>query len=218
MPDSKPPFRPLVIATGNRGKVLEFQTLLAPAGYTLLLPEDLGVSADVEETGDTYRANALLKAAALASVSPHPVLADDSGLQVDALGGAPGIHSARYATLESGPQGPWLDSAGKPLPQAAANRAKLLKAMQGQANRDARFRCVLCFMAPGKPAVFFEGTCEGEIIREERGEGGFGYDPIIIPKGHDRTFAELPGDVKDALSHRGRAAALFLRHVMERQS
>jgi XTP/dITP diphosphohydrolase len=214
MADSVVPPRPLVIATGNRGKVGEFQTLLAPAGFTLLLPQDLGFSADVEETGDTFRANALLKAAALASVCPHPVLSDDSGLEVEALDGAPGLFSARYASLDSGPQGPWLDAAGKPLPQAAANRAKLLKAMEGQANRKARFRCVLCYLAPGRPAVFFEGVCEGEIIREERGGGGFGYDPIIIPKGHDRTFAELPGDVKDALSHRGQAAALFLRHLL----
>lgn len=213
MSDSKLSYRPLVIATGNRGKVAEFQTLLAPAGFTLLLPQDLGFSADVEETGDTYAANALLKAAALASVSPHPVLSDDSGLEVDALGGAPGLYSARYSELDSGPSGPWLDAAGKPLPQAAANRAKLLKAMQGLENRAARFRCVLCYMAPGRPAVFFEGICEGEIIREERGGGGFGYDPIIIPKGYDKTFSELPGQVKDALSHRGKAAALFLKSL-----
>ncbi|MEO6095393.1 MAG: RdgB/HAM1 family non-canonical purine NTP pyrophosphatase [Fibrobacteria bacterium] len=214
MSDSKIPFQPLVIATANRGKVAEFQALLAPAGYTLLLPQDLGFSSEVEETGDTFRANALLKATALASVCPHPVLSDDSGLEVEALDGAPGLFSARYASLDSGPQGPWIDAAGLHLPQAAANRAKLLKAMQGQENRQARFRCVLCYLAPGKPAVFFEGVCEGEIIREERGGGGFGYDPIIIPKGHDLTFAELPGEVKHALSHRAQAAELFLKHIM----
>ncbi|MDB5105042.1 MAG: non-canonical purine pyrophosphatase, rdgB/HAM1 family [Fibrobacteres bacterium] len=207
------PFRPLLIATGNRGKVVEFQSLLAPAGFTLLLPGDLGLSADVDETGDSYVANAFLKASALAALSPHPVLADDSGLEVDALGGAPGLYSARFSTLESGPPGPWLDAAGKPLPQAAANRAKLLKAMEGQENRSARFRCVLCYMEPGKSAAFFEGVCEGEIIREERGDGGFGYDPILIPKGYSQTFAELPGDVKDAISHRGKAAALFLKSL-----
>ena len=91
MPEAGIPFRPLLIATGNRGKILEFQTLLAPAGFTLLLPGDLGLPADVEETGDTFEANALIKAAALAALCPHPVLSDDSGLQVDALGGAPGL-------------------------------------------------------------------------------------------------------------------------------
>ena len=208
------PFRPLLIATGNRGKVQEFQTLLAPAGFTLLLPGDLGLPADVEETGDTFTANALLKAAALAALSSHPVLSDDSGLQVDALDGAPGLYSARYSTLDSGPKGPWLDAEGRPLPKAAANRAKLLKAMEGMENRAARFRCVLCYIEPGKAPVFFEGVCEGEIAREERGEGGFGYDAIIRPKGDARTFAELPGDVKDALSHRGQAVTQFLKHVM----
>jgi XTP/dITP diphosphohydrolase len=208
------PFRPLLIATGNRGKVLEFQALLAPAGFTLLLPGDLGLPADAEETGDTFRANALIKAEALAALSPHPVLSDDSGLEVDALGGAPGLYSARYSTLDSGPRGPWLDAEGEPLPQAAANRAKLLKAMEGVEDRAARFRCVLCYLEPGKAPVYFEGVCEGEITLEERGEGGFGYDAIIRPKGDTRTFAELPGDVKDALSHRGQAVALFLKQVM----
>jgi XTP/dITP diphosphohydrolase len=203
--------RPLVLATGNRGKVGEFQALLGPAGFKLLLPGDLGFSADVEETGDTFVANAFLKANALAAVSPYPVLADDSGVQVDALGGEPGIYSARYSTLESGPQQAWVDDSGKPLPQAAANRAKLLRAMEGRTDRSARFRCVLCFLVPGKEAAFFEGVCEGEIIHEERGTSGFGYDPIFIPKGHTRTFAELPEDVKDALSHRGKAVALFLK-------
>lgn len=215
------PFRPLVIATGNRGKVAEFQSLLAPAGFTLLLPADLGFSGEVEETGDTFVANAFLKAAALAAVSPHPVLADDSGLQVDALGGAPGVYSARYAALDSGPGSAgqsrplWTDAAGKPLPQAAANRAKLLKAMEGRQDRKARFRCVLCYLVPGSEAAFFEGVCEGEITREERGESGFGYDPLFIPLGQDKTFAELPGDVKDVLSHRGKAVALFLKSLAE---
>ena len=207
--------RPLVIATGNRGKVLEFRTLLAPAGFELLLPADLGFTADVEETGDTFVANAFLKASALAAVSPHPVLADDSGVQVDALGGAPGIYSARYAAMDPA-QPAWIDAAGKPLPQAAANRARLLRAMEGKADRKARFRCVLCYLVPGGEAAFFEGVCEGEITSEERGEGGFGYDPLFIPQGHDKTFAELPEATKDALSHRGKAIALLLKHLAGR--
>ncbi len=209
-PVSVPPARPLVIATGNRGKVAEFQTLLAPAGFTLLLPADLGFSGEVEETGDTFAANAFLKANALAAVSPHPVLADDSGLQVDALDGAPGVYSARYASALD-----CFDASGQPLPQPTANRAKLLKAMEGKRDRRARFRCVLCYLIPGRDAAFFEGVCEGEITREERGESGFGYDPLFIPQGQAKTFAELPGGIKDGLSHRGKAVALFLKALAE---
>jgi XTP/dITP diphosphohydrolase len=211
------PARPLVLATGNPGKVAEFRSLLGPSGFALLTPADLGFSGDVEETGTTFRENALLKARALAALSPHPVLADDSGLEVDALGGAPGLYSARYAALETGPQGPWLDVAGRPLPAAAANRTKLLKALEGVSDRRARFRCVLCYLAPGAEPAFFEGVCEGEVIRAERGGGGFGYDPVIVPDGHRETFAELPGSVKDALSHRGRATAAFLAWLRDRK-
>lgn len=200
----------LVLATGNKGKVAEFQALLGPAGYSLLTPADIGFQGDVEETGTTFRENALLKARALAALTSHPVLSDDSGLEVDALGGAPGLYSARYSTLESGPPGPWLDSAGRPLPMAAANRAKLLKALEGASDRRARFRCLLCYLAPGTAPAYFEGVCEGEVIREERGGGGFGYDPIIVPNGYAQTFAELPGEVKDAISHRGLAVSAFL--------
>jgi XTP/dITP diphosphohydrolase len=202
--------RPLVLATGNKGKVAEFQALLGPAGFTLLTPAEIGFHGDVDETGATFRENALLKAQALAALSPHPVLSDDSGLEVEALGGAPGLYSARYADLETGPRGPWVDAAGKALPTAAANRAKLLKALEGISDRRARFRCMLCFLAPGAAPAFFEGTCEGEVIRAERGGGGFGYDPIIVPAGYAETFAELPGSVKDAISHRGRAVTAFL--------
>lgn len=210
------PRNPLVVATGNRGKVLEFRELLAPAGFDLLLPADLGFSADIDETADTFAGNALIKARALASHTYYPVLADDSGLEVDALGGAPGLYSARYASLDDrapdkdGKPETWLDASGRPLPQAAANRAKLLKAMEGLTDRRARFRCVLCHLVPGREPAFFEGVCEGEIARKEIGDSGFGYDPLFIPRGRSETFAELPGAVKDALSHRGQAAALFL--------
>lgn len=205
-----PPGKTLVIATGNKGKVAEFQALLGPAGFSLLTPAEIGFAGDVEETGTTFRENALLKARALAALTPFPVLSDDSGLEVDALGGAPGLYSARYSVLETGPKGPWLDSAGQALPMAAANRAKLLKALEGVADRRARFRCMLCYLSPGAAPAFFEGVCEGEVIGAERGGGGFGYDPIIVPAGYAQTFAELPGETKDAISHRGRAVAAFL--------
>jgi len=202
------PFRPLVLATGNRGKVLEFQALLGPAGFTLLTPEDLGFSSEIEETGDTFVANARLKAEALAALSPHPVLADDSGLEVEALGGAPGVYTARYAAAEA-----WIDPTGKPLAQAAANRAKLLKTLEGVDRRRARFRCVLCYLVPGHEPAFFEGVCEGNIALKESGEGGFGYDPLFIPLGHEKSFGELPAGVKDAISHRGQAATAFLDYL-----
>jgi XTP/dITP diphosphohydrolase len=215
--------RPLVLATGNKGKVAEFQALLGPerlgpAGFDLLTPSEIGFQGDVEETGATFRENAFLKARALAALSPHPVLSDDSGLEVDALGGAPGLYSARYAALETGPRGPWVDASGQVLPAAAANRAKLLKAMEGVSDRRARFRCMLCYLAPGAAPAYFEGLCEGEVIRAERGGGGFGYDPIIVPAGHAETFAELPGHVKDAISHRGRAVTAFLDWLRTRPS
>lgn len=198
--------RPLVLATGNKGKVLEFRTLLAPAGFTLLTPKDIGFTAEVEETGDTLVKNALIKARALAAHTSHPVLADDSGLEVDALGGAPGVYSARYASAET-------DVSGKPIPQDVANRTKLMRAMAGKTDRSARFRCVLCHLVPGREPVFFSGVCEGRIADAERGEGGFGYDPIFIPEGFAATFGELPHAVKDGMSHRGLAAALFLHSL-----
>lgn len=208
--------RKLVLATGNKGKVAEFQSLLGPAGFDLLTPAEIGFQGDVEESGTTFRENAFLKAQALAALSPHPVLSDDSGLEVEALGGAPGLYSARYASLDSGPRGPWLDAAGMPLPTAIANRTKLLRALEGVTDRRARFRCMLCYLAPGAVPAYFEGLCEGEVIRAERGGGGFGYDPVIVPAGYAESFAELPVHVKDAISHRGRAVAAFLAWLRSR--
>lgn len=190
----------IVIATGNAGKVKEFQSLLAPLGAALLTPKDIGFAEEIEETGDTFAANALIKARALSARTSHPVLADDSGLEVDALGGAPGIYSARYASPE--------EAAG--LRQDAANRSKLLRALQGKSPRTARFRCTLCWLEPGAEPRFFEGVCEGEVTAGERGEGGFGYDPLFIPLGFNRTFGELPEAVKDNLSHRGLAVQALL--------
>lgn len=193
--------RYLVLATGNAGKVKEFEALLGPGGFSLLTPGDIGFTGEIEETGTTYRDNALIKARALAAHTPYPVLADDSGLEVDALGGAPGVYSARYAAPgEMGPD----------LKQDAANRLKLMRVLGDRKDRSARFRCVLCYLVPGRDPVFFEGVCEGEIATGERGLHGFGYDPMLIPKGFSLTFGELPSEVKDPMSHRGQAAAKFL--------
>lgn len=193
--------RYLVLATGNPGKVREFESLLMPGGFSLLTPGDIGFSGDIDETGITFRDNALIKARALAAHTPYPVLADDSGLEVDALGGAPGVRSARY----SGP-----GEAGPGVSQDEANRRKLLRALDGVEGRAARFRCTLCYLVPGREPAFFDGVCEGTIAREARGAHGFGYDPLFIPAGYSQTFGELPSGVKDPMSHRGRAAAEFL--------
>lgn len=195
----------LVLATTNRGKVLEFQTLLAPARFTLLTPKEIGFTEEVEETGTTFEQNALIKAQALASWTPYPILSDDSGLEVDALGGVPGVYSARYAT-----DAVFDSRSGQALPQAAANRAKLLKALEGRLDRTSRFRCILCWLMPGQKPTFFAGVCEGQIANSERGEGGFGYDSIFIPSGFDQTFGELSHAVKDRLSHRAQAVSLLL--------
>ena len=184
----------LVLASGNRGKAREIGALLAPLGWTLLNQSDLGV-AEVEETGATFLANALLKARHAATATGRPALADDSGLEVDALDGAPGVRSARYA-----------GGGGD-----AANVAKLLEALRGvpPARRGARFRCVLALVrSPDDAApLIAEGVWEGAIAEAPRGANGFGYDPVFLVPGLARTAAELDPAEKNARSHRGQALA-----------
>lgn len=187
----------LLLATSNTGKRREFQRLLDGLGWTLLLPDDLGLSLEVDEDGDTFEQNAEKKARAYAAASGMAVLADDSGLVVDALDGAPGVHSARYAGVHG---------------DSAANRARVLQELAGveEAQRRARFVCVLARLDPAQQEpAFFRGTVEGRIALEERGTGGFGYDAIFIPSRPDddrRTLAEVEPAEKDALSHRAKAA------------
>jgi XTP/dITP diphosphohydrolase len=182
------------VATQNRGKLREYQRLLT--AYTLLTTVDAGLGDfDVEETGATFAENAILKARAYMQASGLITLADDSGLAVDALDGRPGVYSARYG-------GPGLDDAGR--------RAKLLADLRDVPDdqRTARFMCVVAVARPGVDAVLqVEGRVEGRILHAERGTGGFGYDALFQPDGHAQTFGELPADVKDGLSHRGRAVA-----------
>jgi XTP/dITP diphosphohydrolase len=195
--------RRLTIPTGNAHKAGEFAELFAE---TDLLVESAGVCGGmppVVEDGTSFEANAELKARALQVIAPPDawILADDSGLEVDALGGAPGIHSARYAGVAAGDAG---------------NLAKLLGALEGTVvgQRTARFRCVLCLLRGwGGAAEFFHGTCEGTIGHEPVGDFGFGYDPVFIPEGYGQTFAELGESVKHQLSHRGRAARELVRCV-----
>jgi XTP/dITP diphosphohydrolase len=181
----------LLIATTNPGKIREFRSLLAGFARPLVTPGELGLSLHVEETGDTYRANAALKARAFAAAAELPALADDSGLEVDALDGAPGLYSARYSP--------------KPGADDADRRHYLLENLaQRPQPWTARFRCVVAVAFPGGEVFYGDGTCPGVIIPRERGAGGFGYDPIfLLPNG--RTMAELSDDEKNRLSHRALA-------------
>jgi XTP/dITP diphosphohydrolase len=183
-----PKFSELLLCTGNAGKVAELRHLL-PAGVRVTSLAEAGMPLDLPETGDTLEANALQKARYAYERSGLPCLADDTGLEVDALGGAPGVRSARYA-------GPEKD--------AQANMRKLLEELQGQVDRRARFRTVIAFVAAGIERCF-EGKIEGVITHAPRGAAGFGYDPIFQPSGHSRTFAEMSIAEKNTLSHRAEA-------------
>lgn len=189
----------VLIASGNRGKLVEFQEILAGERFRLALPSDLGLRLEVEETGSTYAENAGLKARAYAAASGLVVVADDSGLEVDALDGAPGLYSARYA------------------PKAGANdadrRAHLLAELgrRGAARPWlARFHCTVAVGTPGGEVFYADGDCPGQIIPEERGTNGFGYDPIFYLAEYQRTMAEIPAEIKNRISHRARAAQAAL--------
>jgi len=182
----------LVLATGNPGKVRECAAVLAPAGFTVLSLDALPDATSVEETGVTFEANARLKAEGYSLRTPHLVLADDSGLEVDALGGGPGVLSARYG-------GPELTD-----PERCT---ALLAALAGtpDGKRQARFRCVLALAKGGRTLATFDGVVLGTILREPRGANGFGYDPIFFHAPSGRAFAELTCEEKDLVSHRGQA-------------
>lgn len=178
----------LVFATHNRNKLEEIRQML-PVGIHLLSLDDIGCREEIPETASTLEGNARLKAEYVRDRYGYDCFADDTGLEVEALGGAPGVYSARYA-------GPGADS--------QANTAKLLGALGASANRNARFRTVIA-LTEGNTCRFFEGLAEGEILTAPSGTGGFGYDPVFRPAGHNRTFAELSRDEKNEISHRGKA-------------
>lgn len=196
----------VVVATTNPGKVRELDRLLAGTGLVLRrLCEVDPTAPPVVEDGDTFEANARKKARAAAERTGLRALADDSGLEVDALGGAPGVWSARYATLPA-------DSRTDRGVQDRANVDKLLRALEGvpQERRTARFRCVLVLADPSRSPgddLVVDGRCEGRIGDAPRGQHGFGYDPIFVPEGEHRTMAELTPGEKDARSHRAAAVA-----------
>jgi XTP/dITP diphosphohydrolase len=198
----------IVLATRNPGKLAELRALLAGLPVELVSAAEISGAPDVEEDAPTLEGNARKKAEALHAHAALPALADDTGLEVDALGGAPGVRSARFA-------GPYADPASSPGQADAANRARLLRDLDGAPNRTARFRTVLAF-ADGADVRFFEGVCEGQITEAERGDGGFGYDALFQPEGELRTFAEMPAEAKNAVSHRGRALRAFADFLHER--
>jgi XTP/dITP diphosphohydrolase len=181
----------LLVATKNAHKTVEIRAMLGENWKITDLTEHPEISAPLE-TGLTFHENAAMKALAAAKLFSGLVLADDSGLEVDALGGAPGVYSARFAG---------------PKATDAKNRKKLLEEMEwfGSKSSPARFRCVLVLVKNGKVIADFDGVVEGKIVTKEAGTGGFGYDSLFIPEGHQQTFAELPETVKNSLSHRAKA-------------
>lgn len=195
MPPTSQKLTKLVLATTNAGKVRDFARLLEPQGIEVVAAGDLGIDLDVEETGSTFAANAMLKAEAYARETELPVLADDSGIMVEALGGAPGVHSARYA-------GPEQDG--------DANNRKLLEAMQGVADRRAAFVVALVLVLPGGEFLTAEGRCEGTIASELRGGNGFGYDVLFWREDLGCTFGEATPEQKNARSHRAAAVMEML--------
>ncbi|WP_336153910.1 XTP/dITP diphosphatase [Bacillus sp. 204(2023)] len=181
-----------IIATHNPGKVKEFKEILEPRGYDVKSLAEIGFAEEIEETGHTFEENAILKAEAVSKAVNKMVIADDSGLSIDNLGGRPGVYSARYAGEQKDDQ---------------ANIEKVLSELKGieKEQRTARFRCALAVSIPGEETKTVEGHVEGYIAEEPRGEYGFGYDPIFIVKDKDKTMAELTSDEKNKISHRADA-------------
>ena len=188
----------VVLASSNAGKLREFSELLAGQGFVLARQSDFGI-APPPETGATFLENALIKARNAARITGLPAISDDSGIEVDALSGGPGVHSARYAGEDASDE---------------ANLAKLLAALSGlpPEQRGARYRCVIVYLAHADDAnpLIGEGHWDGSIIDERRGQGGFGYDPSFVPLGDTRTVAEMPQQEKNQQSHRAKALAAFL--------
>ena len=183
-----------VLATHNPGKLREMGEILKDFGIEVVSPWDLGITVDVEETGTTFAENALLKAKAICKEANLPAIADDSGLCVDALNGAPGVYSARYG-------GEGLDDKGRYM--------LLLSSLRGAPTRAAHFACAVACAFPNGDTLTAEGRCDGSIAYAPLGEGGFGYDPVFLLPGTGKTFGQLTQEEKSAVSHRGRALKDF---------
>lgn len=183
-----------VLATHNPGKLREMGEILRDLGVEVVSPAALGIPVDVEETGTTFLENALLKAKAICRAANLPAIADDSGLCVDALNGAPGVYSARYG-------GEGLDDRGRCM--------LLLNSMRGATTRAAHFSCAVACVFPNGDTLTAEGRCDGSIAYAPLGDGGFGYDPIFLLPGTGKTFGQLSQEEKSAVSHRGKALKEF---------
>lgn len=189
----------VILATRNKNKIEEMRAILAPLGIELVSALDIPDLEDVVEDQDTLEGNALKKARYVNKATGIPALSDDTGLEVEALNGAPGVYSARYA----GEDATYND-----------NVMKLLGAMSDEKNRSAQFRTVIALVDDDKEYTF-DGICEGEITLDKRGEKGFGYDPVFQPTGYEKTFAELDAAIKNNISHRGRAVQAFIEFLKD---
>ena len=187
----------LLFATANRHKLEEVRAML-PEGVQIISLSDIGFAGDIPETESTLEGNALLKVRYIHNRYGIPCFADDTGLEVEALDGAPGVYSARYAGVE-----------GSSEVRAKANITKLLCALAGKINRNARFRTVIAYIDANNEEHLFEGVVNGSIIEDVAGNEGFGYDPIFMPDGYDVTFAQMPLSEKNLISHRARAIRKF---------
>lgn len=196
----------LLVATTNKGKIREIADILSDFNVTIVSPADIGLDLEVEENGTTFAENAAIKARAWSRASDLPALADDSGLCVDALQGRPGIKSARFAGSDAGDE---------------ENIALLLRSLEGETNRTARFVCVAALALPTGELILAEGSYGGVITDEPAGHGGFGYDPVFFDPDSGKTFAQMSPEEKNARSHRRRALEVLkghLKELMQRQS
>ena len=190
-----------VLASNNNKKLCELREILADIGVEVLSQSEAGLDLEVEESGITFEENSLLKAKGACDALSLPAIADDSGLCVDILQGAPGVYSARYG--------------GESCYDDVGRCEYLLKNLEDAENRSARFvSCITCVF-PNGDVITSRGECEGEILITPRGEGGFGYDPIFLPQGSDKSMAELSAEEKNAISHRGRALQKFINKLRE---
>ncbi len=188
-----------ILASGNKGKLREFREILAPLGVEIISQKEAGYDLDVAETGETFEENAYLKASAICAASGQPAVADDSGLCVKALGGAPGVHSARFGGGKA-----WTDE---------QKYMYLLEKLDGASDRAAKFVSCICCVFPNGDVLRARGECPGHILTAPEGSGGFGYDPVFCPEGHEASFASLGEDVKNTISHRARALAAFAKEL-----
>ncbi len=208
----------LVFASNNAHKLSEMRAIM-PAGVDIVSLRDIGFEQEIEETGTTLEENSMIKARTVwefirhqpsaASSQIDGIFADDTGLEIDALDGAPGVYTARWYLMDKGAKEAKTD-----LENFAANRAKALRELAGKDNRQCQFRTVITLIwnqEPGCRTQQVEGVVRGQIATEEYGEGGFGYDPVFIPEGYDKTFGELSAEIKNTISHRARALAELVK-------